>query len=70
MEYDLKIGPQGHVYIPKKIREVFGDKLKLLPNNSAGVIYAENGNPVDVIASLRVLILHLELRVNKEAQQE
>jgi len=66
MEFDLKIGPQGHIYLPKLIRKTFGNKLKLLPNMTSAVIYPENADPSDVIKSLRVIISDLELHVSKE----
>lgn len=69
MEFELKTGPQGHVYFPKRIRRVFGDKLKLLPNSDAAVIFSENTEPEAVIASLQVIISDLKLRVNKERRK-
>ncbi|MGB9914437.1 MAG: hypothetical protein ACPLIG_00030 [Candidatus Bathyarchaeales archaeon] len=62
MEFELKTGPQGHVYLPKLIRKNFGNKLKLFPDNFAGVIYADGTKTEDVIASLEVIIQHLKLR--------
>jgi hypothetical protein len=66
MEFELKTGPQGHVYLPKLFRKAFGSKMKLLPDDIAGVIYPENANPQDVIASLEVIIQHLKLQEKKE----
>ena len=66
MEYDLKFGVQGHVYFPKKFRQVFGEKLKFLPNQNAAVLYPENMDPDVVIASLRVIISDLKLRSSKK----
>ncbi len=66
MEYKLKTGPQGHIYFPKKIREVFGENWKFLPNANAAVIYSEGTDAETVIASLRVIIADLKLRRNKK----
>ena len=66
MEYELKTGPQGHVYLPKLVRKTFGSKIKLLPDNIAGAIYPEDAKPEDIIASLRVIIQHLELQKRNE----
>ncbi len=66
MEFELKTGPQGHVYFPKTIRRVLGDKMKLLPNSDATVIFPENTEPEAVIASLEVIISDLRLRTNKK----
>lgn len=65
MEYELKTGPQGHIYLPKKIRQTFGEKLKFVPNAHAGVIYPENMDLESVIRSLHVIISDLKLRVEK-----
>lgn len=66
MEFNLKAGSQGHIYLPKRIREVFGDRMKLLPNATAAVIYPENVAPEDVIKSLQVIISDLKLRSGKK----
>ncbi len=62
MEYELKAGPQGHIYFPKKIREALGNELKLLPNAEAGAIYPKHADLNRVIQSLEVIIADLKLR--------
>lgn len=66
MDFDLKTGPQGHVYLPKRIRQSFGDKLKAVPNTKALVIFSASTSPEAVIASLRVIISDLKLRTPTE----
>jgi hypothetical protein len=68
MEFELRTGPQGHVYLPKLVRKTFGSKLKLLPDNIAGAIYPQNANPSDVIASLELIIQHLKLQEKEETR--
>lgn len=63
VEFRLKIGKQGHVYLPKRLRETLGDQMKMLPNMKAAVIYPADADPADVVKSLRVIISDLELRV-------
>jgi len=63
LDFDLKTGPQGHVYLPKRIRQSFGKRLKAVPNTKALVIFSENTPPEAVIASLRVIISDLKLRM-------
>jgi hypothetical protein len=62
LEFKLKTGPQGHIYLPKKIRDTFGDNLTLLPNSVAAAVYPNNADLNDVIASLQVIISDLKLR--------
>lgn len=69
MEFELKTGSQGHIYFPKIIRDAFGEKLKLLPNDCAGAIYPENADPRRVIASLEVIIQDLKLRINNSKRR-
>lgn len=68
LEFELKTGPQGHVYLPKLLRKTFGSKMKLLPDNIAGAIYPEDATPSDVIASLEVIIQHLKLQELERAK--
>jgi hypothetical protein len=65
MEYELKTGPQGHVYFPKIVRENFGSKLRFLPEGMAAAIYPEYAKTDDVIDSLVVIIQQLELLKRK-----
>lgn len=62
MEFELKTGPQGHIYLPKKIRETFGEKLKFVPNAHAAAIFPVDTDPQSVIASLELIIEDLKLR--------
>ena len=66
MEFELKIGPQGHIYFPKKVRQILGENLKLLPNATAVVIYSEKADLQTVIKSLQVIISDLKLRADKK----
>jgi len=66
VEYELKVGPQGHIYLPKKIRDVFGNQMKFLPNATAAVIYPDNADLEDVVASLKIIISDMELRKKRK----
>jgi len=62
MEFDLKAGPQGHFYFPKKLRKMLGDKITVLPNETAAAIYSEDADPEAVILSLQLIVEHLKLK--------
>jgi len=62
MEFELKTGSQGHVYFPKNVRKLLGDRMTLLPNSHAVIIYPENANLETVIKSLRIIIQDLQLK--------
>ena len=69
MEYELKAGPQGHVHLPKKIREALGEELKLLPNAVAGAIYPKDADLNHVIQSLEVIIADLKLQAKSRKEK-
>lgn len=69
MEFKLRTGPQGHVYLPKKIREILGDRMTFLPNSTAAVIYPENTKPEAVIRSLQMIIRDLKNRLPEDQQK-
>ena len=63
VEFTLKINKkQGTVYIPKVIRNAFGLRLKILPDNEAGVFYRETADLKRVVESLNIIIQDLKLR--------
>jgi hypothetical protein len=66
LEFKLKIGPQGHIYLPKRIRDAFGDNLTFLPNSVAAAVYPEHVDLSIVVASLQIIISDLKLRSNKK----
>lgn len=66
MEFELKTGVQGHVYFPKAIRGVLGDKMKILPNSHAALIYPEGTSSQDLLDSLSVIMADLKMRKKTE----
>jgi hypothetical protein len=66
VEFELKTGSQGHVYLPKKIRKILGRDFRLLPNANAAVVYAETTDPETVIRSLQVIIADLRARTQEK----
>jgi len=62
MEYEIKAGPQGHFYFPKKIRELWGTEIKILPNAKAGAVYPKDADLKQVIRNLEVIIADLKIR--------
>ncbi|MCW4044764.1 MAG: hypothetical protein NWE94_04525 [Candidatus Bathyarchaeota archaeon] len=62
MEFELKTGKQGHIYLPKRIRAILGEKIKILPNDTAGVIFPADAKTEQVIASVEAILLILKLK--------
>ena len=68
MEFELKTGPQGHVYLPKIVRKTFGESIILIPNSIAGAIFRKDANPDDVITSLETIISSLRITQRAASQ--
>jgi len=65
-EFRLKIHKkEGIAYIPKKLRDQYGLRPVILPNDTAAAMYRQDANPTEIIRSLKVLIQHLKLREPK-----
>ncbi|OLD02456.1 MAG: hypothetical protein AUJ07_08685 [Crenarchaeota archaeon 13_1_40CM_3_53_5] len=66
VEFDVPINEKQRVaYIPKVLIEVFGHRVKILPNTRAAIIYAEGTPPEQVLESLAIIQQDLELRVKR-----
>jgi bifunctional DNA-binding transcriptional regulator/antitoxin component of YhaV-PrlF toxin-antitoxin module len=68
----VKANPTGQYYLPKEVREELGDKLELICNTKAAVIFPEGIPPETVLQSLEVIQKDLQHRhelEKKEAQQ-
>lgn len=62
MHYEMKVGPQGHVYLPKELRKnlIGGKELEVHPNLRAGVMIPRGADPKEVVKSLDILRSHFE----------
>ena len=70
MEFETKTGPQGHLYIPKKIRRTLGEHIKILPNATAVILFPTNASYKDVLNSLRIIEADLRHRLKLNEQKE
>ena len=66
MEFKLKVGSQGHVYFPKKIRELLGNEITLTPNTKVAVIYPKDADLTRIILSLKLIIEELNLQISTQ----
>jgi bifunctional DNA-binding transcriptional regulator/antitoxin component of YhaV-PrlF toxin-antitoxin module len=66
VKFHTKANPQGQYYLPKEVREELGEKLDLICNAKAAVIYNSNTSLELVLKSLEVLTQDIKNR--KEAQ--
>jgi len=69
VEFALKVHPGQRVtWLPKELVEAWGFKLKLLPNQQAGVLYPEGARLEDVLRSLEILIEDIKLRIEVKSR--
>jgi len=64
MEMKTKITDAGVFYVPKELRDAFGQRIKIIPNASAAVFFSQKTRYEDVLASLRIIQADLEHRAS------
>jgi len=70
MKYKLKIGPQGHIYLPKRIRETWGSSnLVIFPDVNAAVLAPANRNYEDLLKSLEIIEADIKHRKAMKAKK-
>ena len=66
MKIKLKANKQGQIYLPKSLREQWGNVYVLIPNVVGGYIYIENAGAKGALKSLDVVKRELEHRAELE----
>jgi hypothetical protein len=64
VELKTKVTKTGVLYIPLPIREAFGREMRIIPNASAAVFFAETTPYEDVLSSLKIIAADLRHRIN------
>jgi hypothetical protein len=64
MRYEIKTGPQGHIYLPKQVREALGPDLVLFPNAAAAVLAPVGMSYEDILKSLEIIKADLEHKLS------
>jgi len=57
-------------YIPKALVESLGAELTIFPDKVAAILYRTGEDPAVVIASVRVLLRHLEFEADLKTKKE
>lgn len=67
VKFRVKANPSGQYYLPKEVREELGEKLELICNARAAVIFPEGTSLETVLQSLEVIQKDLRNRqeINK-----
>lgn len=68
MKIDLKANVQGQIYIPKLLRDEWGDEYVLIPNAQGGLIIPKGVKAKDALKSLEVIKKDLQHRAELESR--
>jgi len=66
MRIELKANSQGQIYLPKILRDQWGNEYVLIPNATGGYIYPKNARAKDALKSLDVIRKDLKHRIELE----
>jgi bifunctional DNA-binding transcriptional regulator/antitoxin component of YhaV-PrlF toxin-antitoxin module len=56
MRFKTKVQKQGHIYLPKNVRETLGHELKIIPGERVAVLCSSDASKDEILASLRLII--------------
>lgn len=66
VKFKLKANDYGQIYLPKEVREELGRNLELVGNTKTAVVFSAGLKAIDVLKSLKVLMLDLQHRAELE----
>ena len=69
MKIALKANKQGQIYLPKLLRDEWGNEYILIPNANGGYIYPKTVKAEDALKSLEVVKKDLEHRAELEKRE-
>jgi hypothetical protein len=72
VKFRIKANPGGQYYFPKEVRAELGDKLTLVCNAKAAVVFSEDTSLTTVLESMEIIEKDLKhrLQIQKEDLQE
>jgi bifunctional DNA-binding transcriptional regulator/antitoxin component of YhaV-PrlF toxin-antitoxin module len=60
MRFKTKVQRQGHVYLPKSVRETLGYELKIIPGEHVAVLCSSDASKGEILASLQLIMQEIE----------
>ena len=70
VQFELKLNTKGYGSIPVELRKSWGHRMTIIPNDSAGVIFGENTDLMDVERSLEILLDDVKHRRERKEREE
>lgn len=68
VKFTVKANPSGQYYFPKVVRQELGEKLTLICNAKAAVIYSENTPLNTVLESIEIIVRDLRHRLSLQEE--
>jgi hypothetical protein len=69
MKIELRANQQGQIYLPKLLRDQWGNEYVLIPNAQGGYIYPKGVGAKDALRSLEVVRQDLAYRAELEERK-
>ena len=68
VKFQVKANPSGQYYFPKEVRAELGEKLTLVCNAKAAVIFSENVSLTTVLESIEIIMKDLKHRLQLQKE--
>jgi bifunctional DNA-binding transcriptional regulator/antitoxin component of YhaV-PrlF toxin-antitoxin module len=56
MRFRIRVQRQGHIYLPKAVREALSHELKIIPGERVAVLCSSDASKGEILASLQLII--------------
>jgi len=63
VKFQIKANPGGQYYFPKEVRAELGDKLTMVCDTKAAVVFSENMPLTTVLESMEIIVKDLKHRL-------
>lgn len=63
VKFQVRANPSGQYYFPKEVRAELGDKLTMICDTKAAIIFSENMSLITVLESMEIIAKDLKHRV-------
>jgi len=69
VEFEIKLNDKGYGSFPREVRNSWGRRIALIPNDSAGVVFSKKTPLKDVENSLKILLADVKHRREREERR-
>jgi len=69
VKFDINLNDKGYGSFPRELRNSWGRRLTVIPNDSAGVVFSKETSLEDVEKSMEILLADIRHRREREEQR-